>query len=139
MCATVKLFFQQAGGSILDTTKTKFALKDGNTKEEKQSQRPLLPKSAILRMLSEIIKSYSNCTLLITQYMYHAGQSELVQEVRTFLSNSFERMKYTNLQQRICSFTIGFSTCNGESKVTLQTLTLSQTSPGFYVSAVQVF
>ena len=67
---------------MLDPSKTKSVTKDGKTKEDKQSQRPLLPKSAILRMLSEIIKSYSNCTHLITQYMYHGGQSELVQEVR---------------------------------------------------------
>lgn len=55
--------------------------KDGSAAEDKQAQRPLLTKSSILRMLSEMIKSYCSCTQLITQHLYHAGQSELVQEV----------------------------------------------------------
>ncbi|RUS89503.1 hypothetical protein EGW08_002736 [Elysia chlorotica] len=39
---------------------------------------PLIPKSAILRLLSEIIRSYGNCVQLITQYYYQPGQTELV-------------------------------------------------------------
>ncbi|CAL1528834.1 unnamed protein product [Lymnaea stagnalis] len=38
----------------------------------------LIPKSAILRLLSEIIRSYGNCVQLITQYNYLPGQTELV-------------------------------------------------------------
>lgn len=49
---------------------------------EEKRPRPLIPKSAILRLLSEVIKSYSNCTQLITQYTYEPSQSELVGEVR---------------------------------------------------------
>jgi hypothetical protein len=40
-----------------------------------------MPKSAVLRLLSEMIKSYSSCTRLITNYSYHGGQSDLVVEV----------------------------------------------------------
>ncbi|XP_046372246.1 E3 ubiquitin-protein ligase HUWE1-like isoform X1 [Haliotis rufescens] len=54
--------------------------KDTKSAEDIRKQRPLLPKSAILRLLSEIIKSYGNCTQLITQYTYHSGQTEMVSE-----------------------------------------------------------
>ncbi|KAK3600176.1 hypothetical protein CHS0354_039470 [Potamilus streckersoni] len=54
--------------------------KDSKSAEESRKQRPLLPKSALLRLLSEIIKSYSSCTQLITQYVYPPGLSELVLE-----------------------------------------------------------
>ncbi|XP_053377275.1 E3 ubiquitin-protein ligase HUWE1-like isoform X3 [Mercenaria mercenaria] len=72
---------QTAGEGAAESAKTK----DGSSAEEKQAQRPLLTKSSILRMLSEIIKSYCNCTQHITQHMYHSGQTELVQEDSTVL------------------------------------------------------
>ncbi|XP_076109103.1 E3 ubiquitin-protein ligase HUWE1-like isoform X2 [Mytilus galloprovincialis] len=56
------------------------------TKEDLKNQNPLMPKSAVLRLLSEMIKSYSSCTRLITNYTYHSGQSELVVEDCTVLA-----------------------------------------------------
>ncbi|BFZ10773.1 hypothetical protein BsWGS_13813 [Bradybaena similaris] len=44
------------------------------------ASRPLIPKSAILRLLSEIIRSYGNCVQLITQHYYQPGQTELVRD-----------------------------------------------------------
>ncbi|KAK3103700.1 hypothetical protein FSP39_021121 [Pinctada imbricata] len=67
----------EAGAS---STKDSSKEKEGKTVEEQKKQRPLFPKSSILRLLSEIIKSYSTCTQLITQYTYQAGQSILVPE-----------------------------------------------------------
>ncbi|XP_064606987.1 E3 ubiquitin-protein ligase HUWE1-like isoform X3 [Liolophura sinensis] len=55
-------------------------VKDGKTAEELRKLKPLLPKSSILRLLSEIVKSYSNCAKLITQHTYHSDQSELIAE-----------------------------------------------------------
>lgn len=55
--------------------------KDAKNAEEQKKQNPLMPKSAVLRLLSEMIKSYSSCTRLITNYSYHGGQSDLVVEV----------------------------------------------------------
>lgn len=52
-----------------------------------------MPKSAVLRLLSEMIKSYSSCTRLITNYTYHSGQSELVVEV-TYIVIINSRTKY---------------------------------------------
>lgn len=54
--------------------------KDQKSNTEDQGLKPLLPKSAILRLLSEIVKSYTSCTQLITQHMYTAGQSEIITE-----------------------------------------------------------
>ncbi|KAK6177350.1 hypothetical protein SNE40_015469 [Patella caerulea] len=60
-----------------ETTKEQ---KEAKTAEDARKKRPLLPKSSILRLLSEFIKSYGNCSQLITQYNYHVGQTELVME-----------------------------------------------------------
>ena len=57
-------------------------MKEQKSNAEDQGLKPLLPKSAILRLLSEIVKSYTSCTQLITQHMYTAGQSEIITEVR---------------------------------------------------------
>lgn len=54
-----------------------------------------MPKSAVLRLLSEMIKSYSSCTRLITNYTYHSGQSELVVEVKNVvIDNSSRKFKW---------------------------------------------
>jgi len=53
------------------------------TKEDEQSKdrKPLLTKSAVLRLLAELSRSYAGCAVLICQHSYHAGQSELITEV----------------------------------------------------------
>ena len=48
---------------------------------EKRLQ-PLMPKSAVLRLLAELVRAYSGCAYLITQHVFTANQSELVTEVR---------------------------------------------------------
>ena len=50
--------------------------------EEEKKKRPLIPKSAIMRLLAELVKSYTNCAHLITQHNFVAGQSELIAEVQ---------------------------------------------------------
>ncbi|XP_076447673.1 E3 ubiquitin-protein ligase HUWE1-like isoform X2 [Babylonia areolata] len=59
--------------------------KDKQPVDDKKA-RPLFPKSAILRLLSEVIKSYGNCTQLITQYAYEASQSDLLGEACSLLA-----------------------------------------------------
>lgn len=58
--------------------------------ESEKRKRPLLPKSSILRLLAELVRSYSVCAGLITQHVYHAGETELITEVNLnlcFLEN----------------------------------------------------
>lgn len=50
------------------------------TDEEKK--KLLLPRSAILKILADIAKSYSNCAKIITDHFYTVGQTELITEVR---------------------------------------------------------
>ena len=45
------------------------------------SSKPLLSKSAVLRMLSEFVKSYPSCANIVVQHSYMAGQSDSVNEV----------------------------------------------------------
>jgi hypothetical protein len=67
---------------------------------EEEKKRPLLPKSAILKILAEAVRSYSGCAKLITDHSYTAGQSEMVMEVRHKL-NVKDEMNYFKL---ICLF-----------------------------------
>ena len=48
--------------------------------------QPLLPKSAVLRLLAELVRAYSGCAYLITQHVYTCQQSELVNEECSALS-----------------------------------------------------
>ncbi|XP_033745348.1 E3 ubiquitin-protein ligase HUWE1-like isoform X3 [Pecten maximus] len=63
-------------GGNRDQTKEK----DAKSAEDSRKQSLLMPKSLILRLLSEMVKSYGSCTQLITQHVYAGGQSELVPE-----------------------------------------------------------
>jgi len=49
--------------------------------EQNKDKKPLLSKSAVLRLLAELSRSYAGCAVLICQHTYQAGQSELIAEV----------------------------------------------------------
>ena len=85
------LIIQVPGEAELEAATSKAPSKEPESKsaEEAKKQRPLLPKSSILRLISEIIKSYCSCTQLITQHIYQAGQSELITEVSVAIFTHF--------------------------------------------------
>ena len=53
--------------------------------EEEKKKRPLIPKSATMRLLAELVKSYTSCAQIVTQHAFIAGQSEIVSEVRLMI------------------------------------------------------
>jgi E3 ubiquitin-protein ligase HUWE1 len=60
--------------------------------EPEEAKKPLLPKSAILKMLAESVRSYSAIANLITEYTYRAGQSEMIQEDTTALAFLLDKL-----------------------------------------------
>ena len=48
--------------------------------EDEKKKRPLLPKSAIMRLLAELVRSYPSCAVMVTQHHFTSGQTELVAE-----------------------------------------------------------
>ena len=50
------------------------------TKTTQQQIQPLLLKSGILRILSELVRSYAGCAKIVTTHVYRAGQSETITE-----------------------------------------------------------
>ena len=73
------------GSSMTATTPVGETVKGKDAKgkeDEDKKQQSLLPKSGILRLLAELIKSYAGCALLVTQHTYTAEQSPLITEVR---------------------------------------------------------
>ncbi|XP_077544919.1 HECT, UBA and WWE domain containing E3 ubiquitin protein ligase 1 isoform X4 [Haemaphysalis longicornis] len=49
-----------------------------SAKEDKSL--PLLPKSAVCRLLAELVRSYAPCARMVAEHVYSAGQTELVPE-----------------------------------------------------------
>ena len=45
---------------------------------------PIIKKSGICHLLAELVTSYPQCARLITDYSFHAGDSELVSEVSIY-------------------------------------------------------
>uniref|UniRef100_UPI00358F3842 E3 ubiquitin-protein ligase HUWE1 isoform X5 n=1 Tax=Myxine glutinosa TaxID=7769 RepID=UPI00358F3842 len=100
------LVFSSEGNSM-DGTQTGAAQAEGATSsEDKESGKdrgadqggeelkakakalaaPLMTKSAILRLLAELVRSYAGCASLIVAYNYTAGQSPLVKEECSMLA-----------------------------------------------------
>merc|ERR1712142_807311 len=52
----------------------------GKEIEDARKKRHLLPKSAVCRLLAEMVKSYAGCARLITEHVYPGGISELVKD-----------------------------------------------------------
>ncbi len=63
--------------------------------EEAMRRKALIPKSAIMRLLAELVKSYDNVAPLITQHTFIAGQSELVTEVSGLSCHRLKRLNIT--------------------------------------------
>lgn len=57
-----------------------------NKEEESKKNRSLMAQSSLLRLLAELARSYNVVAKLITEYVYHPGQSELITEDCSALS-----------------------------------------------------
>lgn len=71
------------------------------SEEQKEKQpgngdKPLLSKSAILKILAESVKSYQTVALYITEHKYRAGVSSMVHEDTTALSFILDKMFHIN-------------------------------------------
>ncbi|XP_034939530.1 E3 ubiquitin-protein ligase HUWE1 isoform X2 [Chelonus insularis] len=60
--------------------------------EPEEAKKPLLPKSAILKMLAEAVRSYGAVANLIAEHTYRAGQSEMVTEDTTALAFLLDKL-----------------------------------------------
>ncbi|XP_078001474.1 E3 ubiquitin-protein ligase HUWE1-like [Glandiceps talaboti] len=77
----------ESSASVASSTDSKSTSKDESNKSTKDEQakaaiakRALMPKSAILRLLAELVRSYSGCASMIAQYHFTAGQTVNVKE-----------------------------------------------------------
>lgn len=61
-------------------------------KQGNMNDKPLLNKSAILKILAESVKSYQTVALHITEHVYRAGSSSLITEDTTALSFILDKM-----------------------------------------------
>lgn len=74
--------------------------------EPEEAKKPILTKSAILKILAEAVRSYGAVASLITEHTYRAGQSEMVPEDTTalaFLLDKLLPMLPENSGDRTCS------------------------------------
>merc|ERR1719187_14784 len=71
---------------LSDSAEKDSGSKDNKELEEARKKRPLLPKSAVCRLLAEMVRSYAGCARLITEHLFTAGMSDLVKEDCTALA-----------------------------------------------------
>ncbi|CRL01178.1 CLUMA_CG014451, isoform A [Clunio marinus] len=71
-------------------------LKEKQNGGNNNSDKPLLSKSAILKILAESVKSYQTVALYITEHKYRAGMSAMINEDTTALSFILDRMLHIN-------------------------------------------
>ncbi|XP_071445079.1 E3 ubiquitin-protein ligase HUWE1 isoform X2 [Hetaerina americana] len=63
-----------------------------NDMTEEEKKKPLLPKSAILKIVSDIVRSYPPCARQITKHCYTEGQSDHVTEPYSALSFIMDKL-----------------------------------------------
>lgn len=88
--------------------------------EPEEAKKPLLPKSAILKMLAEAVRSYGAVANLIAEHTYRAGQSEIMTEDTTALAFLLDKLLPglpENSSDRQCSnmarmLIAGIASCN---------------------------
>ena len=60
--------------------------KDASAEDGDRKRRSLLPKSAICRLLAELVRSYAGCARLVAEHTFAAKMTELVPEETTALA-----------------------------------------------------
>ena len=81
-----------------------------------KKKQPLLSKSAVCRLLAELVKSYGSCAKLITEHIYEAGTSENVREDSSALAYLLDELlvsKYDkDLGPLIKTLVAALASCN---------------------------
>ncbi|XP_046406854.1 E3 ubiquitin-protein ligase HUWE1 isoform X2 [Ischnura elegans] len=80
-----------------EVSPAKYAVKrkipdDPNDMTEEEKKKALLPKSAILKIISDIVRSYPPCAKQVTRHRYHEGQTDLVPEPYTALGFIIDKL-----------------------------------------------
>ncbi|KFM70449.1 E3 ubiquitin-protein ligase HUWE1, partial [Stegodyphus mimosarum] len=75
---------------------TKDASKDSKSESSSMKNIPIIRKSGICRILAELVRSYSQCARMITDYSFHAGDSELVTEDCTALAFILDNLLHSS-------------------------------------------
>eukprot|EP00095_Tigriopus_kingsejongensis_P000123 maker-scaffold450_size166944-snap-gene-0.20 protein:Tk00123 transcript:maker-scaffold450_size166944-snap-gene-0.20-mRNA-1 annotation:"hypothetical protein DAPPUDRAFT_313219" len=88
--------------------------------EEDLKKRPLLTKSAICRLLAELVKSYGGCAKLITDHVYESGISELIHEETMALAYMLDELLINksgkDLGTVVKTLVAAIASCNNQSE-----------------------
>ncbi|CAO1370647.1 unnamed protein product [Diamesa hyperborea] len=94
---------ERASGSKEGNRKEKFtatpqpiSTEDPKDKTGAMNDKPLLSKSAILKILAEAVRSYQTVALYITEHIYKTGLSSMITEDTTALSFILDKMFHIN-------------------------------------------
>ena len=71
--------------------------------DESSKKKPLLSKSAVCRLLAELVKSYGGCAKLITDHVYDAGISELIKEDTSALAFLLDELLIVKIDKEIAN------------------------------------
>ena len=111
--ATTENVIQSNSSKEKDKEKEKEKTAEDDLLKKKQ---PLLSKSAVCRLLAELVKSYGSCAKLITEHIYEAGTSENVREDSSALAYLLDELlvsKYDkDLGPLIKTLVAALASCN---------------------------
>ena len=87
--------------------------------DSSKKKQPLLSKSAVCRLLAELVKSYGSCAKLITEHVYEAGTSENVREDSSALAYLLDELLVSksdkDLGPLIKTLVAALASCNQHS------------------------
>nr|XP_042906094.1 E3 ubiquitin-protein ligase HUWE1 [Parasteatoda tepidariorum] len=79
-----------------DNKSTKENSKDNKNESSSMKNVPIIRKSGICRLLAELVRSYVQCARLITDYSFHANDSELITEDCSALAFILDNLLHSN-------------------------------------------
>lgn len=91
--------------------------------EPEEAKKPLLPKSAIIKILAEAVRSYGAIANLIAEHTYRAGLSEMIQEDTTALAFILDKLL------PISSETSGDRQCSSMARMLIAAIASCNHSP----------
>ncbi|XP_059079512.1 E3 ubiquitin-protein ligase HUWE1-like isoform X2 [Tigriopus californicus] len=88
--------------------------------EDELKKRPLFTKSAVCKLLAELVKSYGGCAKLITEHLYECGITDLIKEETTALAFMLDELLISksdkDLGTVVKTLVAAIASCNNQSE-----------------------
>lgn len=88
--------------------------------EDELKKRPLFTKSAVCKLLAELVKSYGGCAKLITDHVYECGITDLIKEETSALAFMLDELLISKSDKElgtvVKTLVAAIASCNNQSE-----------------------